>query len=411
MLNSAIPQEVKKDKIPIAPDSIKTGFFLPVLITILSSFPPLSTDIYLPSLPDIAKAFNAPDYMVNLTLVLFIIFFAFSTLLWGPVSDKFGRKPSLIAGVALYAAAGCGCFLAGSIHELIFWRVLQAIGGGAPVTISFAIVQDIYQGETKRKILAVLGAVSLLAPIVGPAIGSAMLIVAGWRMIFLALFLLGLLSFSACFFIPETKPDRDAISVFSAFKGLFKVLQNRFFRQALMVFSLPSVYAFAFIGGSAFIFMSEFGQSQNAFSVFFGINALFGILGSSLYVFAMKWIRVKRLAAICFLLIAVSGICIVLFGKNGPVVFLICVLPGTIAASLLRPLSLDILMDAGGSDSGAASAVINFTVFLLGSIGMQLVAMEWESRVRVYGILAIILGLFCFLIWPLVYRASKKNKD
>ncbi len=133
--------------------------------------PPLATDMYLPALPQMAANFNTSDSTASLTLVLFFVFFAFSTLLWGPVSEKYGRKPSLIAGIALFTIASAGCVVSATVYQMIIWRVIQAIASGAPLTISLAIVQDTYTGDAKKKILAILGALTMVAPVISPSLG------------------------------------------------------------------------------------------------------------------------------------------------------------------------------------------------------------------------------------------------
>ncbi len=389
---------------PETPPARRPGLFLPLLLLVMGAYPPLSTDMYLPALPEIAASFNTTDSTVTLTLVLFFVFFAFSTLIWGPVSDKFGRKPALFAGIGLYTLASAGCAWAPSIHQMVFWRVLQALGAGAPVTVSIAIVQDTYQGQTRKNILAILGALMMVAPVVGPAVGSTVLVFSGWRTIFGLLFLLGLFSLAGCCIIDETASRGRNRTVMQAFIGLFTVLKFPFFRRALMVFSLPAVYVLGFVGGSAIIFMSDFGQSRNAFSVYFAVNAAFAIIGSALYIPASRWFRMKTTATVAFLVIAVSGVLIIFWGRTGPVVFLLCVIPGTLTTSLLRPLSMDLMMDAGGSDSGAASALINFVGTIVGSLGIQLLAMAWGSRILFYGMLATALGIGCLVMWPWVYK-------
>jgi DHA1 family bicyclomycin/chloramphenicol resistance-like MFS transporter len=380
-----------------------SNFFLPLLLVIMGAYPPLSTDMYLPSLPDIARTFNTSEAMVNLTLVLFFVFFAFSTLIWGPISDKFGRKSSLIAGIGLFSLTSSGCVLSNSINQLIFWRVLQALGAGAPVTISIAIVQDTYTGNTKKKILSILTALMMAAPVAAPTIGAIILAFAQWRTVFVVLLALGLVSLAGCFFITETIPEKNNVSVFHAFGSLFHVLKDPFLAKALAAFSLPALYALGFVGGSTLIFMTEFGVSSAFFSICFATNAMFAILGAALYVPLLRWFSNEKMILLAFLSISVSGGLIVCFGGTSAVVFLICVIPGTLMTALLRPLSVDLMMNAGGPKSGALAAMINFFFAIIGSIGMQILAMEWESRVTIYGIIAVITGMVCLLVW------TKKN--
>lgn len=389
----------------------RSGLFLPLLLLIMSAYPPLSTDMYLPSFPEIVDTFDTTESTVNLTLVLFFVFFAFATLIWGPISDKFGRKPSLIAGIALYTVASAGCIWSGSVHQMITWRVLQALGAGAPVTISIAIVQDTYAGKIKKKILATLTALMMIAPVIAPTMGSTVLLFAPWRTIFGLLCLLGMVSLVGCLFIRESIQEKKDQTVIRAFGNLFGVLKNAFFRSALVVFSLPGIYALGFVGGSAVIFMSEFGCSRATFSLFFAINAVFAIVGAWLYIPAVKWFRINSITTASFIAMAASGILIVCFGRTSAVVFLLCVLPGTLMSALLRPLSVDLMMDTGGSASGAASSMINFFYTLFGSMGMQLVALDWHSRTMFYGIMAFVVGAACALMWPWVHKTMARTAD
>ncbi len=381
--------------------------FLPVLLVIMGAYPPLSTDMYLPALPDIARSFNTSEAMVNLTLVLFFVFFAFSTLIWGPVSDKFGRRPALIAGVGLFSLASAGCVWSDSIRQLIFWRTLQALGAGAPVTISIAIVQDTYTGTAKKKILATLTALMMIAPVAAPTLGAVIITFAQWRMVFVILLLLGLVSLAGCFVISETIPEKSEASALQAFGSLFLVLNDPVFRKSLAAFSLPALYALGFVGGSALIFMTEFGVSSSYFSICFATNAMFAILGAAIYVPLLRWISNEKMILLSFLSISVSGCLILCFGSISALVFLICVLPGTTLTALLRPLSVDLMMDSGGPKSGAIASMINFFFTIIGSIGMQILAIDWDSRVKIYGIMAIMTGAACLLIWAGKKRAVR----
>jgi MFS transporter, DHA1 family, multidrug resistance protein len=376
----------------------QTSAILPLLLLVMASYPPLSTDMYLSSLPNLVTEFGTTESKANLTLVLFFGFFAFSTLFWGPISDKIGRKPSLVVGIVVFTLASAGCAMATSIDQLITARILQAIGAGAPVTASLAIVQDVYTGAQKGKILAVLAALMMVVPVVAPTAGAAVLMVAGWRMIFWILFVIGLASLGGCLFIQETLPEKSDKTVLQAFGGLFVVLKNVFFRRALLVFSAPAIYALAFVGGSALILMGEFGQSSSTFSVLFAINAGFSVIGPLLYVPMAKWLNTNTLVTVSFLLIALSGVLIITVGHASAIIFLLCILPGTFAASLMRPLSFEMMMNAV-TDSGAASAMINFAATIAGSMGMLMLSLQWESRALTFGLLAIILGGGGVVLW------------
>lgn len=387
----------------------KPRFFLTLLLILMSSFPPLSTDMYLSALPSIAKEFGTTGSIVNLTLVLFFIFFAISTLVWGPVSDKFGRKPALVVGLTIYSIASILSVFAPSVYFFITTRIFQAIGAGAPVTISIAIVQDLYKGESKKKILAALSALMMVAPVVAPIFGSLVLSIAGWRVIFGILFMLGFLSLMGSLFIRETKHESVNTTLIEAFSGIFSMLQDKFFRKAILIFSLPALTALGFVGGSSLIFMTGFGVSRTLFTVFFALNATFAIMGSALYVPVTKIVNPKKLVFVAFSVLAICGLLVTLFGKLSPVAFILCVIPGTMMTAMIRPLGVGIMMDCSDdSDAGSASALINFMFTLIGSAGMQIVALNWHDRAITYGCLGIFTGLVCFVSW--IFTAKMLHK-
>ena len=121
-----------------------------VLIILLSTVPIFSTDMYLPAIPKMVEGFGAPLKMVNLTLVLFLIFFAGSSLIWGTLSDKYGRKPVLLISTGIYALASFLCAASDSVYHLIGFRMLQGIGGGAAMTMAMAMVKDAFIGKKTR---------------------------------------------------------------------------------------------------------------------------------------------------------------------------------------------------------------------------------------------------------------------
>ena len=383
------------------------GIFLPLLLIVMSAYPPLSTDMYLPALTKIATIFNTPESTANLTLVLFFVFFAIATLVWGPLADRFGKRPALLTGIAMYMIASAACAVSQSVEQLIAARIFQALGAGAPVTISIAIVQDTYTGEQKKRILAVLSALMMIAPAVAPVFGAAVLAFTNWRIIFLSLFLLGLFSFAGTIIIRDSISGKPAGVPSTSRGSLFGVMKHTFFRRAVIIFSLPAVFILGFVGSSSLIFMSGFGISSTAFSIYFAVNALFSIIGSILYLPVSRRFSTKTIASVTFFIIAASGALLLLAGTAGPTIFLLCVIPGALAAALQKPMSVDILMDNGGPDSGAASAVINFLFTMFGSMGMLVVSMEWTSRIFVYGIMTLATGIISLVAWSLLMGNNK----
>ncbi|MFA5237980.1 MAG: MFS transporter, partial [Methanoregula sp.] len=144
------------------------------LIALLSAFVPLSTDLYLPALPGMGDYFGVSVDLTNLTLILFFIFFSFGMLFWGPLSDKYGRRPVLLAGLALYIAASAACAISWDIWHLIFFRILQAIGGSAASAVATAMVKDVYNGRKRESVLAIVQSMVVISPAVAPVLGAFM---------------------------------------------------------------------------------------------------------------------------------------------------------------------------------------------------------------------------------------------
>ncbi len=197
---------------PAATQSLPQFAHVPLLalISTLLMMLPLSTDLYLASLPGLARDFDAPAATVQLTLTLFVVSFGIAQLIIGPLSDRFGRRPVLLAGLALYAAASALCGLAPSIEVLIVARVMQALGCCSAVIVGRALVRDAYAPEHNARVIAKASSWLSLAPICGPILGSYLQVAFGWRAAFAVLGL-----FAACLLavallrLPETNAHKN----------------------------------------------------------------------------------------------------------------------------------------------------------------------------------------------------------
>jgi DHA1 family bicyclomycin/chloramphenicol resistance-like MFS transporter len=164
-----------------------------VLIALLSAFVPLSTDLYLPALPGMSRYFNASADLINLTLIGFFVFYSFGTLFWGPLSDKYGRKPILLIGLSLYVAASILCANAWNVYSLILFRILQAVGGSAAGAIAMAMVKEVFEGRRRESVLALVQSMVLISPALAPVLGAFLLGFTSWRGVFWILAGIGVL--------------------------------------------------------------------------------------------------------------------------------------------------------------------------------------------------------------------------
>ena len=240
----------------------------------LTAFPALSTDLYLPALPGMTAYFGVPEYQTNLTLILFFVFFAVAILVWGPLSDRFGRRPTLLVGLSLYTLAGMLCALSSNIYQLMVFRVLQALGTGAAVANATAIVKDVYAGRKREVTLAIVQTMTILSPAVAPVVGALILRFTSWRGTFVAQAILGFLVLVGAVAFRETVPERLKGNPLASLKRLGWVLKNRTFALMLVNFSLISMAGLAFIASSSYIYEVDFGVSSQAYSLFFALFAI-----------------------------------------------------------------------------------------------------------------------------------------
>jgi MFS transporter, DHA1 family, multidrug resistance protein len=258
-------------------------FGMTAILAMLTALGPLSTDMYLPSLPAIAAALGTDAARVQFTLSAYLAGFALGQILYGPVSDKIGRKPVVLAGIALFCVATAACALANSIEFLIGARLVQAMGAAGPIVLGRAIVRDLYEGARAGRELSRMGMLMGLVPTVAPLMGGLLEPLFGWRSNFWAV-LCGALMLAICviLFLPETlKHQRpEPISVINILRGFRVLLQNQTFRLHVMLAGFAYAGLFSFISGSSFVLQSAYGLSPVAFALSFSSSVLGFILGT-----------------------------------------------------------------------------------------------------------------------------------
>jgi DHA1 family bicyclomycin/chloramphenicol resistance-like MFS transporter len=208
LIPGKMPSPVAEAAAPAAPaaEADRQSLWLLTILSILMAFASLSTDVYLPAAPAMGLSLNANAGMMEWTISSYLIGFSSGQLLWGPIGDRFGRRLPVALGIALFVVGSAGCALAETGPQMISWRVLQAVGACAGVVLSRAMVRDLYEGPRAAQMLSTLLTVMAIAPLVGPFIGSQILVTSGWRTIFWMLVVVGIMTLVALLTLKETLP-------------------------------------------------------------------------------------------------------------------------------------------------------------------------------------------------------------
>jgi DHA1 family bicyclomycin/chloramphenicol resistance-like MFS transporter len=299
-----------------APDSLAVA----VLLTMVVALGPVSTDLYLPSLPAIRDALGTDEPNVQLTLSGFLVAFALCQLVHGPLSDRFGRRPVLIGGLFLYLAASVLCMLAPSIGWLVAGRFLQALGACVGPVVGRAVVRDVYGRERAAKVLAYMGAAMALAPAIGPVLGGLMQQWLGWQANFALMAVFGGAAVAGTLLLlAETNRHRnpEATRPGRLLANYRLLVGDRTYLGYVAMLTSGYAGLFAFISGSSFVFIDYHGLSETAFGFCFAA-AVGGYMAGTLLSGRLSGrLRLERLATVGALLTAGAGTMLAVLGIAG----------------------------------------------------------------------------------------------
>ncbi|PKO00454.1 MAG: MFS transporter [Chloroflexi bacterium HGW-Chloroflexi-4] len=377
---------------------------LVVLIALLSAFVPLSTDLYLPALPTMSANFGVGPERTNLTLTMFFVFYALGTLIWGPLSDLYGRKPILLIGLSLYIAASLACVFVNSIDALIIFRIFQAIGGSAAGAVATAIVKDSYSGKKRMSILAIVQSMVLFSPALAPVLGAFLLKVMSWRGVFMTLTGIGVLALVGSLLFTESILVRNTGSLLPSMLRLGHVLKNRGFAMLLIMFSIGSLSTMAFVASSTYIYQEGFNLSGQAYSFYFSLNAIGLILGPMIFLRLSNRVHSETIIRACYIIIALGGVLVCLLGSLQPWIFALCMLPVSTAGSCFRSPATNMLLEQQKGDSGAVSSLMGCTAMLMGSLGTQIISQPWNNMILALGVMIISTASIALIAWPFVIK-------
>jgi DHA1 family bicyclomycin/chloramphenicol resistance-like MFS transporter len=296
------------------------------------------------------------------------------------------------------------CALTPNVFLLMFFRIMQAVGAGAATAVSTAIVKDVYRGRRRESILALIQSMVVISPAVAPMIGALILNLTSWRGTFWAQAVLGLIVVVLTLVFEETLVSKATGSPLASLRRLGVVLGHRTFATLLAIFAPVSISGMAFVSSSSYIYQEDFGRSSQAFSFFFAVFAVGLAIGPLIYIRLSRSRRRTSIITGTLVVIALSGLLVLLIGGRGPWAFILTILPSGVAMSCMRPPATYLLLDQHEADAGSTSALMGSTHMVMGSLGMVIVSLQLGDRVMVLGALTLAVGLLSLGLWLRVGR-------
>ncbi|QDM28620.1 multidrug effflux MFS transporter [Tardiphaga sp. vice304] len=254
-----------------------------IVLGLLSAVGPFAIDMYLPALPAITADLKTTTAATQLTLTVFFIAFGLCQIVYGPLSDVYGRKAPLYAGLVLFTLGSIGCALAPGIGALIAFRFIQGLGAAAMAVIPRAIILDLHTGAEATRLMALVMLVFSVCPILAPLFGSALIVPFGWRAVFAAVTLVAVIGVAlVATLLPETRPAEERISgnVRDVLGAFAELLRDRHFLGLTFIGGLGMSSFFAFLATSSFVYIGHYGLTPTQYSLAFSVNAI-GFIGAS----------------------------------------------------------------------------------------------------------------------------------
>ena len=387
----------------------RTGLLVTFLLGSLTAVPPLAMDMYLPSLPEVTRSLHAPAATVQLTLTACLAGMALGQLVVGPMSDRWGRRRPLLAGLAVFVVATVLCALAPTVELLVAFRLAQGLAGAAAIVIARAVVRDLYDGMAMARFFSTLMLISGVAPIVAPLIGGQILRVTDWRGVFAVLTVVGvLIGVLVWTRLPETlaPAQRHSGGVGEALRSMRALLADRSFTGYTLTGGFAFAALFAYISASPFVIQEIYGASPQTFSLLFGINSvglvLVGQINGKILVGRVSLDRVLfiGLAIVVTAATALLLMSLGVFGEIGllPVAAALFVLMSAMGITLPNTQALALMRTKHAA--GSASALLGTTSFLIGAVASPLVGVAGEDTalpMAVVQLAAALVALACFM--------------
>lgn len=377
-----------------------------LVLGLLSVIGPFSIDMYLPAMPQIGTELGAPETQVQLTISLYFLAFGVSQFIWGPMADAYGRKLPLILGISLFMLGSVGCALAPSIEWLIAARFIQGVGGAAVGVVPRAVVRDRYTGIEATRLMALIMLVISIGPMLAPLIGSLILQVGSWRLVFGALLLVATMSLLVTLFaLPETlaREHRRPVNFRTMGQGLRRLFGSASFMGLTMVGAFGFGSFFVFIASAAFVYTNTFALTPTQFSLAFALNALGFFAASQAAAPLGQRVGLRRsmssaLVGFATSALALLGLTLAGFGTLPIIMGFLFV--GNACLGLVMPATFVMALEEQGDIAGLASSLGGTLQMVTGSVLVSLTAPFFDgtplpmvATIAFCAVMALVIGL------------------
>jgi DHA1 family bicyclomycin/chloramphenicol resistance-like MFS transporter len=361
-----------------------------VLLGALAFLAPFAIDVSLPGLPEIGAALRAPGGVMQWTLSAYVLATGIGQLIWGPISDRYGRRPVIVIGLALYAASAFGCALASGVMALILLRFVQGIGACAGLVCATAIIQDLpLRPEVRVARQALIGVVINVGPLLAPVAGVAILTLLGWHGLYAVPALLAVAMLAIIVVVLPETAERTASTVLERYRRA--LAYPRTIPFALMIFAVFGGY-FAMIGGSPFALVEQHHLTTSQFAEAFTLEALCALGGSFVTSrVAQRWSAPSLLAGSIALALA-AGLANGVTGLlgAGPAAFIATMSVYAFAFGIMLPSAFSLALADAGSDAGVMSGILGAAISFGGAAGGTISgALPFAPTIRIGIVVAI----------------------
>ena len=377
-----------------------------LLLALLSAFPPLATDMYLPALPLLQREWQAPLVAINMTLVAFFMTYCGFLLVYGPLSDRYGRRPPLLVGVGFFILSCFVCAVSRSAGMMILGRILQGAGAAAASAIVFAICKDRFAGPQRQKVFIQIGVIVATAPMIAPILGGWIIKLLSWRWIFVLQALLGSIALVGVFLMTESLRQETQPRFREVAASYLRLFHNRRYISLLLTFTFTCVPIFAFIGGSSDIYISRFGFDERQFGYFFGFNSLAFVLAPLTFSRLARHYTTTQLMPFAFTGMLAFSLLLLCPWIPQPWRLTVPMFLLTFSFSFCRPAGNNLILEQVDRDSGSASSLMVFSYFMTGALSMWFFSFDWPDKIVALGWMGVVSVAATLVLWQFVKRVG-----